>query len=123
MAKTEVEQQINDLICEVENGLRNGHITTLNPIGSLEYHTKLSAWLSTCYGLIERLDTEEAKYFINNRKDHKSDNATKKAWEYTDEGIEQKFWETRIQRIGVLIKALERVYYHARDEAKIREMK
>lgn len=118
-----MKQEINNLIEEIEKGLIKLEINTNNPHVSLDYQTQLGGYLSSCIGLIEKLDTLEAQFFIDNRSNHKSDNATKKAWEVSETGIKQKFWETRIKRIEVLIKRLEVIFYQGRDEMKLKELK
>lgn len=118
-----LEETINELLQKVENGLRKNHINTTVPHVALDYQSLLTAYLSTSFGLIERLDMLEAQYFVNNRKDNKSDNATKRAWEITDEGIRQKFWQTRIKRINVLIDGLEKIYYQGRRDYEQKQLK
>lgn len=118
-----LEEEINQLIQEIEQGLLKDEINTTVPHVALEKQSKLGAYLSTSMGLIEKLDTLEAQYFIDSRERFKSDNATKKSWETTEKGIRQRFWENRIKRIEVLIKTLEKLYYHGRDEMKQKELK
>jgi len=118
-----LQEQINELISEIEVGLLKEHIHTGVPQVALEYQSKLSAYLSSSYGQVEILDTREAKYFVNTRKDYKSDNACRKSWENTHDGIAQKFWENRVERLQVLIRALEKIYYFGRDEARQKDLK
>ena len=118
-----LEQQINALIAEIEEGLLTGKIHTGVPVVALEYQTKLSAYLSSSYGQVEILDTREARYFVNEREKFKSDNACRKSWETTNDGIAQTFWENRVERLQVLVRALEKLFYWGRDEARQRELK
>ena len=110
-------------MAEVEKGLILGHINSNTPEVALEYHTRLGGYLSTCYGMIERIDTAEAEYFVNNRASNKSDVATSKAWKVSKEGIRQNFWETRIKRLKILSDTLSVVYYHAKMEMQTRNLK
>lgn len=126
-----IEKKINELVQEVEKGLLEGHINTSNPVVALNYQTKLSGWLSTAMGMIEKLDGLEAQFFVNNRHAkgednlplYKSDTAVRNGWEVTTEGIRQKFWENRIKRLEVLIRSMEKMYYHGREEWKQKELK
>lgn len=125
------EKKINELVQEVESGLLKGHITTNVPVVALNYQSKLSGWLSTAMGFIEKLDTLEAQFFVNNRNAKgedglplfKSDTSVRNGWEVTAEGIRQQFWENRIKRLEVLIRAMEKIYYHGREEWKQKELK
>lgn len=118
-----LEEKINSLISEIEDGMIKKQINTTVPEVSLEYQTQLTAYTSTAMGLIEKLDTMEAEFFVKNRHEHKSDNSVKKTWDKTNEGIRQKFWENRIERMLLLIRGLEKIYYHGRDERKFKELK
>lgn len=118
-----LEQQINTLIAEIEEGLLTGKIHTGTPVLALEYQTKLSAYLSSSYGQVEILDTREARYFVNEREKFKSDNACRKSWETTNDGIAQKFWENRVERLQVLVRATEKIYYWGKLEVQMRELK
>lgn len=115
--------ELNNLISEIETGLLNGHISTNTPEYALEYHTKLGAYLSMCYGAVEKIDTAEAQHFVNNRDKFKSDLACKKEWTTSEDGIAQTFWLNRIKRIRVLIETLATLYYQGRDEKKYNELK
>jgi hypothetical protein len=125
------EEKINQFVSEIEKYLLTDVINTTAPHIALDYHTKLSSYMSSIMGLIEKLDILEAEYFVNNRnsedsfgdKVFKSDNACKKHWEITNEGIRQKFWENRIKRLKILSDTLEKVYYHGREEHKSKELK
>lgn len=118
-----LEEAINNLISEIETGLLNDRINTTIPHICLDYQSRLSTYSSTAMGLIERLDTLEAEYLINNRINFKSDTQTKKGWDITPEGIRQNFWNNRIKRMKILIKNLEKLYYHGRDEQKQIQLK
>lgn len=119
------ELELNQIIAEIESGLLKGHITTNTPAVALEYHTKLGAYLSMCYGFIERLDTLQAQHHVNAKiEDEKlSDLAISKRFKVSEEGIRQTFWDNRIKRLKVLIEHLQTIYYAGRDEAKLRELK
>lgn len=119
------ELELNQIIAEIENGLLKGHITTNTPAVALEYHTKLGAYLSMCYGFIERLDTLQAQHHVNAKiEDEKlSDLSISKRWKTSEEGVRQNFWLNRIHRLKVLIEHLQTIYYAGRDEAKLRELK
>lgn len=118
-----LEEDINKLISEIESGLLEDKINTTVPNVALDYQSKLSTYSSTAMGLIERLDTLEAEYFINKRSNFKSDTAVRKSWESTKEGIRQQFWSNRIKRMKILIKTLEKIFYAGRDEQKQKELK
>lgn len=122
-------QEINSLVKTVEDELNRGAINSTVPHVAIEYHTKLSVSLSRCYGAIETLDVEEARFFINNRHQQidgkdvfKSDLACTKAWKLSDKGLWQGFWQKRIERIKVLLKNIEMLYYDGRDEMKRKEL-
>lgn len=120
-----LEKEINAVIKEVETGLLKGHINTTIPHIALEYSTKLGAYLSMCYGLIEKLDTLQAQHHVDRKieDEKKSDLAISKLWKVSDEGIRQAFWENRIKRIKVLMDTLTVLYYQGRDESKLKELK
>jgi hypothetical protein len=118
-----LENDINKLIGEIEKKLLNGHITSNTPELALNYNTKLGGYLSTCYGLIERLDIKESEYFVNNKTDLITNLAVSKNWKVTNEGIRQKFWENRITRLKVLIDTVLPLYYAGRREKEIKELK
>ena len=123
METNKLELEINNLITEVERGLLKGHINTNTPQVALDEQTKLGAYLSMCYGMIERLDTKEAEYFVNNRESKKSDLSVKKDWKVSHEGVRQSFWENRIKRLKVLIESLEKIYYQAKHEQQFKLLK
>lgn len=114
------ETAINSLIAEIESGLLKGHITTNTPAVALEYHTKLGAYLSMCYGFIEKLDTLEAQFKVNKKiEDSKLSNVAMSAeWKTTEEGIRQAFWENRIKRLKVLENTVSVIYYQGRSESR-----
>ncbi len=118
MSENPLEATINATIADIENKLLNGHINTNTPDPALEAHVRLGAYISTCYGMIERLDVKEAEYFVNNRELKKSDLAVKKEWKTSHEGIRQEFWSNRIKRLKVLSETVLVLYYHARGDKK-----
>lgn len=118
MPANELETKINALISEIESGLLEDKINTTIPHVALDYQNKLATYSSTAMGLIERLDTLEAEFFVNKRPNFKSDTAVNKAWKVSKEGIRQTFWSNRISRMKILIKTLEKTFYAGRDEAK-----
>lgn len=119
-----LEVVINDLIKEVEAYLLDDKINTTTPLAALQYSSKLSSYYSSSMGNIEKLNTLEAEHFINERPNHKSDLAVKKTWATKREGIRQEFWESRVKRLGKLIEATDKLYYHSRkDEKYTKELK
>lgn len=119
-----LEVVINNLIKEVEAYLLDDKINTTTPLVALQYSSKLSSYYSSSMGNIEKLNTLEAEHFINERPNHKSDLAVKKTWATKREGIRQEFWESRVKRLGKLIEATDKLYYHSRkDEKYTKELK
>lgn len=114
------ENDINELIRNIEIGLLKGHITTNVPHVALDYHTKIGAYLSMCYGFIERLDTLQAQHHVNAKiEDEKlSDLAISKRWKVSEEGVRATFWENRIKRLKVLENTLSVLYYQGRSESR-----
>lgn len=118
MTENPLELAINRTITNLENSLLKGEINSNTPDAALEAHVELGAYISTCYGMIERLDTLEAQYFVNNRALQKSDLAVKKTWKVSHEGVRQEFWSNRIKRLKVLSDTVLVLYYHARGDKK-----
>lgn len=109
-------QELTNLIEQVEIDLRKGIYNTNAPESALSMYTILQSYLSTCYGISEKKDAEQSRFFTKNREHHASDLATTKSWRVSDEGIQQAFWETRIKRLKVLIETLLTIYYKGRDD-------
>lgn len=115
-----LEQEINQLIISTEKSLLKGELG----VECLELGNKLAGYLSMCIGLIERLDTLEAKFKHDKKLEDgsKSNVALSSEWKTTEEGIRQIFWQNRVSRLKVLIERTNMIYYENREERKRTEV-
>ena len=106
-----------DNVVKVENLIKAGQFS-LNPRLAVEYKVKLAGEYSFFTGILEDVLKRKPKWWNDNRPKQKSDKATDKLFEQTDDGINEMGLRLRIKRCEKLINALGTLIRIAEGEAK-----
>lgn len=106
-----------DTIAKTEQMIKMGQFSN-NPHLVAEYKVKLAGEYSFFTGVLEDILSRKPKFWNENREKHKSDKATDKAFEQTEDGINEVGLRLRIKRCEKLINALGTLIRIAEGEAK-----
>lgn len=100
---------------EIEQKMRSGVIP---PHLLATYKAKLAGEYSFYAGQLEDIQVRKPKSWLLLRQNHKSDKATDRAYELTEDGINEIGYEWKLKRIGKLIQALNSLLQVAEGQAK-----
>ena len=105
-----------EIIQQVENSLRDGTLLN-NPHLCADKRAQLSGEYSYLVGQLEEIKSIKPLVWLEMRKEHKSDSATDKAYEATEEGLKEVRLRGQIKRAEKLISGLGSLIKIATDEA------
>lgn len=106
-----------DNLVKVENLIKAGQFSN-NPHLAAEYKVKLAGEYSFFTGILEDILTRKPKWWNENRPHQKSDKATDKLFEQTEDGINEMGLRLRLKRCEKLINALGTLIRIAEGESK-----
>lgn len=104
------------MIETVQNALRDGSLLN-NPHLCAQYRSQLSGEYSYLVGLLDEMKTMKPLVWLEMRKEHKSDSATNKAYEATEDGIKEVQIKNKLKRCEKLMQGLNSIIKIAEAEA------
>ena len=108
---------MEETIYKIQEELRAGRLVN-DPHQCAEFVASLSGELSFYLSQLAELEKNKPADWLVMRKEHKSDNATEKAWERTERGIEAQWFRSRIKRINALLVGLKTLLKMAEMEMR-----
>lgn len=99
----------------VEDRLRQGN---LSPEECATFRAKLSGEYSFWAGIQEDIVVRRAKTWATMRLNHKSDKATDREWEATEDGINEVGIEIKLKRIDKMMSGLSSLLRLAEGQAR-----
>lgn len=105
------------IIDQVQEALREGSLIS-NPHVCAQYRSQLSGEYSYICGQLEEIKTRKPLVWLEMRKEHKSDSATDKAYEVTEDGIKESQLKGMLKRADKLLSGLSSLIRLAENEAK-----
>ena len=107
----------NMIVDQVQEGLRDGSLIS-NPHMCATYRSQLSGEYSYLVGQLEEIKSRKPLVWLELRKEHKSDSATDKAYEVTEDGIAETKLKGTLKRCDKLLSGLSSLIRLAENEAK-----
>lgn len=102
-------------IDQIDENLIN---STLSPGELADLRLKITGYFSRYSGMLEEILTEKPGRWMELRKDAKSDAATDKAWEATEQGIQEMRLKLRLKRLEKIASAVKQRVEVMQGEAR-----
>lgn len=106
----------NMIIDTVQNALRDRSLIS-NPHLCAEYKSLLAGEYSYLVGCLEDLKARKPLVWLEMRKEHKSDSATNKAYEATEDGMLETQLKSKLKRIEKLTQGVSSLIKLAEGES------
>jgi len=91
---------------EIERRLREGELTSQDPHGCAEAKAKLAGEYSFFAGRLAEIEVKKPREWLKLREEHDSDKATDRAWERTNDGVDEIYLSRSLKRIEKMMSAL-----------------
>ena len=111
-----MNQISNMIIDQVQEALRDRSLVS-NPHLCATYRSELSGEYSYLVGQLEDIKARKPLVWLEMRKEHKSDSSTNRAYEATEDGMNEVQLRGKLKRVEKLMQGLNSLIKIAEQEA------